>query len=173
MRSRISFKRPDPTDLHAKGFSFVDMHMHTEYSDSRTKVRDLLNKAEKKQLGFSITDHNEIGGCIAAEKIVNKNKTIFIPGIEITTKEACHVLFYFYDVKELKEYFNKYVRDCRYANPNMPITTSTETLIEASKQYNCIVAAAHPCAIPKRYSFVEKIRKKQIAADVVSKLGAV
>ncbi len=172
MDRKVVFKRPNIKRLNEKGFCFADMHIHTEYSDTTTKVKDIVKKVEKHKMGFAISDHNEIGGCIEAAKRINKD-TIFIPGIEITTKELCHILIYFYNLTELKEYFTKNVRGNRYANPYMPITLTTEEIVERSKDYNCIVSCAHPCALPKRYSFVHKLKTNEINHKVLKNINAV
>jgi len=172
MIDKVKFKKPNFKKLKKEGFTFVDMHMHTEYSDTTTKINEIIKRANKFGYGFSVTDHNEIGGCLEAERKIDK-KTLFIPGIEITTKELCHLLLYFYDIKEAKEYFDKYVKDFRYSNPYMPISKTTEELVEYSKDYNCISSAAHPFANPKRYSFVHKLKTKEIRKRVVKKIDAI
>ena len=108
-------------------YSFVDMHIHTEFSDEELcdmTIEQLLEKAQKKALiagkvdcVISITDHNSILGVKKAREILKRDgKTKYpnvklINGIEFTTdltelsKEfggervftRCHTLAYGYN----------------------------------------------------------------------------
>ena len=76
----------------------ADMHMHTYYSmDSLTKPEDILKTAIKKGLScVAITDHNEIGGALQAQKIAKEKKLPLqvIIGEEVSCKEG-DLLVYF------------------------------------------------------------------------------
>src|SRR3989338_2859996 len=103
-QERVIFDRPDLSALRA-GFpshAFVDMHHHTQHSDSYTRVKTLLRRSQALGLGIAITDHNEIRGCLEA---IQRQETLVIPGIEVGCKEGPHFLLYFYNPYELKEFF--------------------------------------------------------------------
>ena len=94
---RIIFEKPDINKL-KKDFTLVDMHFHTDYSiDSFNNIKDSLEICKKLGIGLAITDHNEIKG---AEKAIKNNKNmLIIPGMEITSIEGIHTIFYFYNIK--------------------------------------------------------------------------
>lgn len=109
-----------------KEYAFIDLHIHTEYSNEYgcdLKVQDLLDtlqaKAEKenKDICFSITDHDSMLGCLKANTLLKQNPTKynrlkFIPGIELNASlknvqldkdghsvySKCHMLGYGFDL---------------------------------------------------------------------------
>ncbi len=94
-----------------ENYTFVDMHVHSNYSlDSSNKIKNIIEKAREKNIGISITDHNEIEGCLEASKY----DIFLIPGIEITCMEGCHILVYFYKIKDLERFFNKEIKNNMY-----------------------------------------------------------
>ena len=105
MDDRVLFLKPRIGQLKSYGFNCVDMHMHSNVSDGINKVETIFKKAKKKGFGVSITDHNEIKGSI---KACRQKSVMIIPGIEVNTMEGPDDLFYFYNVDELKEFYNKH-----------------------------------------------------------------
>jgi len=120
----------------------VDMHFHTRYSDSYTRVQTIMKKARKKQIGVAITDHNVIAGSMKA--CDNKKGVMIIPGIEVSCIEGPHILLYFYSKSELEEFYNKHIEPAKQGNPFMAIKMKAEELIERASDYNCLRTAAHP-----------------------------
>lgn len=145
-QARIRFMKPDIPDLKKKGYSMYDMHSHTKYSDGRRTVAQMMEHARKLGIGLAITDHNEVRGAVAACR--NNLGIKVIPGTELTTGEGAHILFYFYDPKELEEYFNKYVLNYREKKCFVAfLKKDAATLVDEARQYNCVISAAHPYAI--------------------------
>ncbi len=126
-------------DIRENKYVFVDMHLHSSYSlDSSNKIKDIIKKAKEKNIGIAITDHNSIGGCLEASKY----DVFLIPGIEVTCKEGCHILVYFYDINDLKDFFNNKIKDNMY---NEMLTRITQKeLIKITNEYRCLISAAHP-----------------------------
>ncbi len=143
INERITFKKPKQMNFAGQGFTCVDMHYHTKYSDGSRKVATIVKKAKKMGIGVAITDHNEIRGAIE----LSKYKDVFtIPGTEATSKEGIHLLYYFYNLNELQEFHNHNIlpnreRGCHFLN--IPFVE----LMDASKDYNCVLSAAHPYGI--------------------------
>jgi predicted metal-dependent phosphoesterase TrpH len=140
---RIDFKKTKPKELVNKGFTCVDMHYHTKYSDGSRKVSAVAKKAKKLGIGVAITDHNEIRGAIEISKY---NDLLSVPGIEATTKEGIHLLYYFYNLSELQEFYNHNIlpnkdHGCHFLN--IPFVE----FIDLSKDYNCVFSAPHPYGI--------------------------
>jgi len=135
---KIKREKPNFNEL-IKNYKLVDMHLHSCYSpDSSTKIKDIVETANKRKIGIAITDHNEIKGCLEASKY----DIFLIPGIEITCKEGCHILVYFYNINELKDFYNKNIKN-NLIN-NMRTRLSHKDLINLSRKYKCILSAAHP-----------------------------
>jgi len=72
----------------------IDLHMHTDHSpDCATPVRTLLETAKERGLGaIAITDHNEISGALAAQKIADEVGIKVIVGEEVKTAEQGEVI---------------------------------------------------------------------------------
>ncbi|MFH1211244.1 MAG: PHP domain-containing protein, partial [archaeon] len=100
MIERVTFKKPGA--INTREFSYVDMHYHTRYSDGRTKIAKVMKKCRKRGFGVAVTDHNDIRGAILASRY---NGVMTIPGIELGVREGAHLLLYFYNIKDLEEYY--------------------------------------------------------------------
>ena len=122
---------------------FIDMHVHSKSSDGTASVKELLSLSKKLKTGLAITDHNIISGSIEACK---DKDALVIPGIEVGSSSFNHLLFYFYDIQELKEFYQKEILpfkiDHRFHlyRTKLPLIK----LLEISKNYNCLTSAAHP-----------------------------
>lgn len=84
---------------------YIDLHLHTIYSDGTLTPKQLVDKAVKVGLkAIAITDHNSISGIKEAVEYAD-NKIEFIPGIEISCDESdkglidIHVIGLFIDYK--------------------------------------------------------------------------
>ena len=126
--AQVFFSRPSfiPSPLfkmmRSVGFQAVDMHFHTEYSmDAVSDIRAVLARCRTRGYGVAITDHNDIRGALKAWNM--KRDEFIVPGIETSTKEGAHTLYYFYDVKDLQRFYNDVVQPLRKKNPFfLPIT---------------------------------------------------
>src|SRR3989344_8737058 len=135
-QAQISFRKPDILDYHLRGFTVYDMHTHTNYSDGKRTVEQMLLSAKKKKVGICVADHNEIGGAMKAVK--NTLGVPVIAGTELTTSEGMHILFYFTHSDELQQFYNQSIKN--YRNPKHPLLfmqKNAEELIEAAQQYHC------------------------------------
>lgn len=77
---------------------FVDLHIHTYYSDGTMSVDEVVAKAKEKNVKvISITDHNRLDSWQAFEKAARREEIIPIKGVEINCKhegQVLHVLAY-------------------------------------------------------------------------------
>ena len=140
----IKFSNPKINSLKKQGYTCVDMHFHTVNSDGAATVNEILEKSRKLKIGISITDHNEIKGCVDA---FNKKKEMdfIIPGIEVNSKELVDILFYFYNPDDLKQFYTKEILPYRKKISVISRTTiPLERIYHLSKKYNCITSVAHP-----------------------------
>jgi len=139
---RVIFKRPDWKRLRDDGFTAVDMHFHTRYSDSYTDIRKAVRLAEKRGVGFAVTDHNLVGGAVEASKV--ETDVTIIPGIEISAWDGPHILAYFYDASDLREYWCRNIKDKVQRSPFLAIRADTEWIVNSLEDENCVISAAHP-----------------------------
>lgn len=140
--TRIRFQQPCICDIRAAGYTCVDMHIHTKYSDSRIGVGELLTRAKELGIGVAITDHNEIGGVVEAYE--TKPAIPVIPGIEVSAADGPHILLYFRTVPALVDFFEKHVKPARRESPFMAIHLTTEEILARAEEYDCLKVAAHP-----------------------------
>ncbi len=79
----------------------ADFHIHTNFSDGINPPEEILEMAREKQLeAFSICDHDNIGGYLYLDKILNEDDPELIPGVELSAgqgAEDIHILGYFFD----------------------------------------------------------------------------
>ncbi len=167
----IQFQKPQHNTIMQEGFTAVDMHNHSEYSDTTTPLATIAKRARKLGIALSLTDHNEVAGNI---KLAKDNRDLLvIPGTEITTKEMAHVLTYFYSHKDLQAFFDKNIKDSRGGNPNLATKVSVSDLMDIAKDYNGVIAPAHPFAFPKRFSFISAMERGFVDKSVLKSLDGV
>jgi hypothetical protein len=163
-KHRIFFEKPNLKLFDSMGLMSVDMHFHTNYSDSFTTVGTLLRKAARRRIGVSVTDHNEVRGC---QKAYNNTKGVMvIPGIEVSCSEGAHILLYFYNINELSEFYEKHIKARKQGNPYLNTTLTVSELIEASRGFNCIRTSAHPYGYAVSNCGLAKCVSKHIVPDV-------
>ena len=132
----LIFSKPDINKLRKEGYMPIDMHVHSSASsDSKVSLTSILKKAEKMGFGVAITDHDKIDSAVAAMK--KKPNCLVIPGIEVFAKNDRHILFYFYEIKELIKFYNNEIKG-KFLSRNI------NELIKLKERYNCIVGPAHP-----------------------------
>lgn len=142
-RKQIAFfERPQPAVLSRVGWMGMDLHFHTEYSfDSIAGLDATLMLAKKLGIGLAMTDHNAVGGALKYFK--NRHKVPVIPGIELTSKEGTHMLYYFESPQELERAWKKEIKPY-LPNTYIPTTRPTIETMEALSRYNCVISAPHP-----------------------------
>ncbi len=152
----VLFQSPRECKL-LDGMTKVDMHCHTNISDGRDSVDEIIKYANKYKIGISITDHNSISSSIKA------CKSLFaIPGIEITSSDAMDFLVYFYKPKDLEHFYNKYIKDKHLSTRIFNLRKlkwTTEELLDHVKKYNCVIALPHPLTMRPKNSFVYMHKK--------------
>ena len=88
---------------------YVDMHIHSTYSDGTFNVSDILKLAEERNMAIlSITDHNAVDAYddLKDKKIRNIFKGIIVNGCEVTTTyngEVIEILAYKIDIEMFRK----------------------------------------------------------------------
>lgn len=170
-KNRVFFHKPSLELFDSMGLTSVDMHYHSRFSDSYTRIRTIVKKAAQKKIGVAITDHNTIAGNLRAQN--NDKGVLVVPGIEVSCLEGPHMLFYFYSTDELSEFHRKHVEPRRLANPYMAVNVKVADLLEEASAYNCVKCAPHPFG----YSLVNNgllkcVSKKYVGDEVFDRIDA-
>ncbi len=166
--SKAIFQKPNIPELRKQGYHCVDMHCHTRYSDAITRLDDIYRKCRKLGIGVAITDHNEVKGAV---KMAGYKGLLAIPGIETTSSEGIHTLFYFYNAKELEEFYKKVIEKQRGENPFSDLKISVIDIVEKAKGYNCIISASHPFSPGN--TGIHKFTKKKKYRDLLKKYDCI
>mgnify|MGYP002388178756 CR=1 FL=1 len=104
-----------------------DLHIHSDHSDGKARVHQILAEARKMGLnGLAITDHNTLAGSLEAKRIAVERypDLIIIQGAEVNTSEG-HLLIL--GVDQLP-----------------PLGMSPEATIEAVRDLGGITVLPHP-----------------------------
>ncbi len=126
-----------------EGYQAVDMHYHSRFSvDGMATVQQVLNKCRKDSIGIAFTDHNHFEGAFTAKQLGNKDVFV-VPGMEITCHNGVHILLHFYSLGELKEFYNKEMKNIIKKNPWF-VGPSHEEVVEMASKFNCLITAPHP-----------------------------
>jgi len=152
----------DPSVLNDKEINLVDMHHHSTVSDGAVKPEILAKVYKKNNKGLCLADHNQIKGAI----YLSKQKGLFsIPAVEITSKEAKDVLAYFYNIKDLTNFWEREIKNNIRNNAGFNLNRTTvpvADLPDKIKKYSGIPMLAHPYAMKPKYSFDYLLNKNFI-----------
>jgi 3',5'-nucleoside bisphosphate phosphatase len=85
---------------------FVDLHMHSTFSDGALQVKDLIDLCRSQGLtAISITDHDNIDSYEEGKEYARAAGIEYIPGVEISSSvdgSDIHILGYLFDPTHLK-----------------------------------------------------------------------
>lgn len=166
--NRIFFERPNIPELLKTGYTVVDMHCHSKYSDGWNRVSTIIKQAKKLGIGIALSDHNVIKG----HEILGKSDVLSIPAMEVTIKEGIHILTYFHEYDHLKDFYTKYVEKNKAKDPNMPIDFDSHELLDKAKEYDGVISAAHPFIRKTRQGLVWEIKKKRVDPELIRHINA-
>lgn len=146
-------------------FNACDMHVHTKYShDCNTSLQDIKAITKKHGLMVAITDHNRIGGSLAARAMGIPT----IPAIEVTTTNNKDILVYFHAFDHLIEFYENTIRP--NLDPGLIWVSKTSLteheVIDAAKKYDAFTSLAHP------YAPLSK-KSANMNGNIISRLDAI
>ena len=139
---KIQFTSPLLHEIRQKGYTPVDMHIHTHHSDATIRIPSLLARAKDLGIGVAVTDHNEIQGVVEACR--QPRGVLVIPGIELSSLEGPHILLYFYSLRELADYFATRIKGDLRKSQYMAVQLPVEKILESAEECHCVKVAAHP-----------------------------
>lgn len=138
--NRIQFDSPD-LDALTDGYTVVDLHFHSHFSDGADAVTDIAQRARQLGIGIAITDHNAIDGAVELDTY---DDVLSIPGIEITSWEGAHVLVYFYRIEDLKAFYAEDIKPNMGPTVMSSIALDVESIILRARKFDSVVIFAHP-----------------------------
>jgi len=137
---KILFEKPDLSRLLPHN-TVVDLHFHSHYSDGINSIDDIARKAAEFGIGIAITDHNAIEGAV---EIDSYRHILSIPGIEVTSQEGTHLLVYFYDIEDLKQFYKRDIKPFLGNDVMSSISLNLSDIIFRAKQYHTVIIFPHP-----------------------------
>lgn len=168
----VRFERPDWEAIRDSGRMAVDMHFHTNCSDSFTDIDAAIKLAAERGVGVAVTDHNLISSLV---RIKGRDIPVpVIPGMEVSTSDGPHILVYFYDQDDLERFWYHNIRPRLQECPWLALRDCpTERLLEMLEGESCVVSAAHPMGYLMSNKGVEIcIRKGYLDEDIARRLDA-
>ncbi|MDD1647899.1 MAG: PHP domain-containing protein [Methanomicrobiales archaeon] len=138
----IQHSSPLLHEIREKGYTPVDMHIHTHHSDGAIRVPSLLARARTLGIGVAVTDHMEIRGAIEACR--RPHEVLVIPGVELNSHEGPHILLYFYTPDDLAEFFATHIRGDLTKSQYRALHLPVAKILESAAGYRCVKIAAHP-----------------------------
>lgn len=128
---------------------FVDLHIHTNFSDGGLSPKEVIDLAIKSRLSaIAITDHNTIAACSSAIEYSKDKNIEVIPGIEISCHEKelgyfeIHVVGLFIDFND-----KNLIEFCKHKNK-----IDIKQAIKLIKDSGGISILAHPGVYDKKNS---------------------
>ncbi|MDR2699066.1 MAG: hypothetical protein LBB30_05275 [Candidatus Methanoplasma sp.] len=170
--ARIKFESPDWESIAAAGCVCVDMHVHTDCSDSYSGIRRLLKIANSRNVGMAVTDHNLITSLEVVD--IAEEDMLIIPGMEVSASDGPHILTYFYEMNDLRDFWRENIRPRLQSCPWLALKDcTTERLLDLLEDQNCVVSGAHPMGYLGSNKGAEICnRKGYIPDEVISRLDA-
>ncbi|MCX7779229.1 MAG: PHP domain-containing protein [Patescibacteria group bacterium] len=127
---------------------YIDLHLHSYYSDGLDSPKDLVKKAKKEKFSIiSLTDHNCLDGVEEAIKAGRKYKIKIIPGVEIETKfrnYSFHLLGYRIDwrnqelrnvLKKMQDQRKERIEECLLTLTEQGFAISKERIYQGPSKY--------------------------------------
>lgn len=168
--ARVTIDKPNTRSILDKGNTAVDMHCHTRFSDTYTRISKILNKCKDMGIGIAITDHNVIEGAIRAYK--QSRDVLVIPGVEVSTAEGPHILAYFYKLKYLEEFYYCHIEPNLNQNPFSVTNLRIHKMLEACSRMECVTSAAHPFC-PGGVGIYRELKRGSFGKEDIEKINAV
>jgi hypothetical protein len=134
-------------------------------------MHELVEASQRRRLGVSVCDHNEIRGSI---KLWETGRVVTLPALEIGSLERLEFLCYFPAPELLEEYFVRHVEPFKRHRFFAKLTKSFTYLIPAAKEMGALVGLPHPFAPGwKNFNFNARRREKLIAPSFMRQVDLV
>ena len=110
---------------------YIDLHLHTSFSDGLATPERLLKKVLRSRLAaFAVTDHDTIEGLIETARLLPESGPELVSGVELSTEYLdtdLHMLGYMFDVDNIP--LNKTLADLQHRRD-----TRAQEIVEKLKE---------------------------------------
>lgn len=156
---------PDPCRL------LFDTHVHTRFSDGRASIDQIVAHCRDRQVGLSVTDHNEIRGAVA---LCERESVATIPGIEVGSEEGFDLLVYFGEPSLMEEFYVREVEPHRRSRFMVRSWVRAANCVQAVHEMGGYVSLAHPFAFGRKsLEYQERQRGPQFVQRIVEEVDAI
>jgi 3',5'-nucleoside bisphosphate phosphatase len=145
---------------------FVDLHMHSTFSDGALQVKDLIDLCRVQGLSaIAITDHDNIDSFEEGREYALAQGIEYIPGVEISSAidgSDIHILGYMFDPTHLK--LNKTLVELRVRRVDR--ARQIVDRLEAkgvSLNYDRVVARAHGGSVGRAHIAAQLVEEEFVA----------
>src|SRR4030042_271147 len=139
---KVRFEVPDLAQLRKGGLTAVDMHFHTDHSDGKASVHQVLAKARRAGFGVAIMDHNVISGSLRAFQ--EKGDLLIVPGMEVSAFDGPHILTYFYSPRDMDDFFHRHIEPNRQGSPWLAPKLPPQDILARGGGQHSVTALAPP-----------------------------
>jgi len=145
---------------------FVDLHMHSTFSDGTLSVRDLIDHCHEKGLAaIAITDHDNIDSYEEGREYAESLGMELIPGVELSSNadgSDIHILGYLFDHTHLR--LNQTLVELR-ARRRIRAMEIVRRLEEhgISLSYDRVAARAHGGSIGRAHIAAQLLEEEYVA----------
>jgi predicted metal-dependent phosphoesterase TrpH len=157
--SKFASKAKEP----AVAKEFVDLHMHSTFSDGALQVRELIDLCQAQGLSaIAITDHDSIESYEEGREYATQMGIEYIPGVEISSSadgSDIHILGYMFDPTHLK--LNRTLVDLRVRRVDRA-RQIVDRLGErgVSLNYDRVVARAHGGSVGRAHIAAQLVEEE-------------
>lgn len=145
--------------------TFIDLHIHSNYSDGFITGRILSNYLKDKNYLVAITDHNTIEGSLFFKKLgIN-----VIPGIELGCEDGFELLVYFENESDLIDFYKSHVEPNKNKFRMTKTNKSIYFYLDVLQNYKCYTSIPHIAGIAQK----NFIKNKEYIYDVVQLVNAI
>lgn len=173
---RPLFVNPKDRALLVPAKIFVDMHVHSRFSDGLATPSRLVEEAARQKIGLAITDHCEIAGYLVAEAVALQKKVLLIPAIEVgvamSSRRKVDILIYFPTKEQLVAFFEKEILPYRPDVLTQPLRRHWDKLLPKVRRFGGLAFWAHPFVNNNHIMGATRLPKKTIKY-LLSKLDGV
>jgi predicted metal-dependent phosphoesterase TrpH len=97
-----------------------------------------------------------------------------IPGIELSALEGPHILLYFYEIRDLEDFFIHHISKNRGRSRYMSLQLPAYRILDAAGQYNCLRVAAHPFGyFGINRGILKCVENKVLPAEILGQIDAI
>lgn len=148
-----------------KDKTFIDLHLHTTYSDGFISGKSLVHFLRDKNYLIAVTDHNAIGGNILLRKLgIN-----VVPGIELGCCDGFELLVYFASEDDMIYFYKGYVEPNKNKIRMAKTTKDIEYYLRALENFKCYKSIPHIAGVAQK----NFIKNKDYIYNVIARVDAI